>query len=114
MTDIKLEDIQEGPQTTSDTRLSIQVSNDNPLPIGSNTFELKVVDDSGNESVPAQVIVIVRDTARPTAVLRATDAEGRPLQGNVLEFGADFILNAKGSLDAPPGKISKYVWSLLD
>lgn len=113
MTDIKLEDIQGGPQTTNDAQLNIAVSNNNPLSIGSHTFELQVVDDSGNESVPAQVIVIVRDTTRPTAVLRATNAEGSPLPGNVLEFGASFILNAKGSLDVPPGKITKYVWSLL-
>jgi hypothetical protein len=114
MTDISLEDIQGGPQTTADTQLTIKVSNDNPLPIGSNTFELTVIDDSGNTSVPAQVIVIVRDTTRPTAVLRVADFEGRPLPGNVLEFGASFILNAKGSLDAPPGQISKYVWTLLN
>lgn len=114
MTDITLEKIQAEPQKTNDPRLNIKVSNDNPLPIGSNTFELVVVDDSGNESLAAQVIVIVRDTARPTAVLRVTGADGRPLPDNALEFGASFILNAKGSLDAPPGKISQYVWSLLD
>ena len=114
MTDITLEDIQTGPQTTEDTQLTIKVSNNNPLPIGSNTFELTVVDDSGNESVPAQVVVIVRDTTRPTAVLRVANIEGRPLPGNVLESGASFLLNAKGSLDAPPGKISKYVWTLLN
>ncbi len=114
MTDIKLEEIQAEKQVTEDTRLNIEVSNDNPLPIGSHTFQLLVVDDSGNESLPAQVVVIVRDTTRPTAVLRAADAEGRPLPNNALEFGASFMLNAKGSLDAPPGQISRYVWSLLD
>jgi|GEM_PF-1200938 len=114
MTDITLEKIQAEAQKTNDSQLNIKVSNDNPLPIGSNTFELVVVDDSGNESLAAQVIVIVRDTARPTAVLRATGADGRPLLDNTLAFGASFILNAKGSLDAPPGKISQYVWSLLD
>lgn len=114
MTDITLEDIQREKQVTADAVLGIKVSNDNPLPIGSNTFQLIVIDDSGNESLPAQVIVVVRDTTRPTAVLRATDTEGRPLPNNSLEFGASLILNAKGSLDLPPGKISKYVWSLLD
>lgn len=114
MTDIALEDIQREKQVTADEQLRIKVSNDNPLPIGSNTFQLIVVDDSGNESLPAQVIVIVRDTTRPTAVIRAADAEGRPLPDNALEFGASFMLNAKGSQDLPPGKITKFVWSLLD
>ena len=114
MTDITLEALLEGSQTTKDTILKVAVSNKNPLPIGASTFELMVVDDSGNESVPAQITVVVRDTTRPTAVLRVLNEEGRPLPGNALEFGAGFILNAKGSLDMPPGKISKYVWTLLD
>lgn len=114
MTDIKLDQIQTNELTTEDTVLNIAVSNDNPLAIGSHTFELMVVDDSGNESLPAQVVVIVRDTARPTAVVRAADSDGRPLPRNTLGFGASLMLNAKGSLDAEPGKIVKYVWSLLD
>jgi hypothetical protein len=114
MTDTKLEQIQSEKLITEDAVLNIAVSNDNPLAIGSHTFELMVVDDSGNESLPAQVVVIVRDTARPTAVVRAADADGRPLQGNTMEFGANFMLNAKGSLDQPPGQITRYVWSLLD
>lgn len=114
MTDIALEDIQREKQVTADAVLGIKVSNDNPLPIGANTFQLIVIDDSGNESLPAQVLVVVRDTTRPTAVVRATDIEGRPLPDNTLEFGASLILNAKGSQDLPPGKIAKYVWSLLD
>ena len=114
MTDIKLEQIQTDKLITEDTVLNIAVSNDNALAIGSHTFELMVVDDSGNESLPAQVVVIVRDTTRPTAVLRAADSDGRPLPRYSMEFGTSFMLNAKGSLDSPPGKIVRYSWSLLD
>lgn len=114
MTDISLEAIQKEAQTTNDALLNISVKNDNPLAIGSHTFELTVVDDSGNQSVPAQVILIVRDSQAPTAVIIAADESGRPLTNNALEFGAGFILNGSKSIDIAPGKITKYIWTLLD
>ena len=115
MTDIKWEEFRSaGKTTTDDQALTIVVNADDPMPIGAHNFELVVVDSSGNESKPARVQIIVRDTQAPTAVVKAYDLEGRLLPNNALEFGAGFILNAKGSLDVPPGKIEKYIWTLVD
>jgi len=114
MTDTTLENfIQQRQIKTDDPLLNVKVSSQNPLPIGTHTLELIVVDDSGNESKPAQVKVVVKDTTAPTAVLTIVDAAGRTLTNNTLEFGASFGLIAKGSVDLPPGKITRYFWSLV-
>lgn len=110
MTSKTLEDIQAGPIKTSDPSLTITMP-DQKLKVGSHTFALLVEDDSGNVSKPAQVMLIVIDTQAPTAVLTVTDAEGRPLDNNTIEFGQGFILNAKKSVDIG-GTIVSYTWSL--
>ena len=110
MTDTTLEDIRNGPIKTEDATLTITMPNEK-LRVGSHTFQLKVVDDSGNESKPAQVMLIVVDTQAPTAVLTVTDARGRPLENNTIPFDQAFILNAAKSQDIG-GKIVSYTWSL--
>ncbi len=76
----------------------------NLLPVGTHTFELVVVDDAGNESLPNRVRVVVKDTERPTAVLEA------PAE---VELGDEFRLDGSRSLDVPPGKVEMYKWTLV-
>jgi hypothetical protein len=49
---------------------------ENPFAPGRYRFELTVVDDAGNESVPAQIVVEVR--ARPVVIDRRPDLSIRP------------------------------------
>ena len=115
MTDITLEKFQaDGEVKTKDIKLIVAVSADNPLGIGSPVFELEVIDKAGNRSVPARATVVVRDSQAPTAVLKVADAQGRIMPEPVLEFGASFMLSAKGSLDVEPGTgIGSYTWRIV-
>jgi hypothetical protein len=115
MTDITLEKFQSTAEVnTNDTLLNVAVSPDNPLPIGPHVFELEVIDQAGNRSVPVRVQLIVRDSQAPTAVLNVTDAQGRVLPEAVIEMGAGFMLSAKGSRDVAPGTgIESYTWRLV-
>jgi hypothetical protein len=92
------------PVDSSTPTVEVTVDPQTPLPIGKHTFQLVVVDDSGNQSVPDTVEVIVRDSTNPTAVLRA------PSQ---VEFGKSFNLDGRGSSDVPPGKIAKWIFTLM-
>ena len=116
MTDITLEKFQTTAEVkTKDSVLNVSVSPDNPLPIGRHIFELEVIDKAGNRSVPARVQLVVRDSQAPTAVLNVTDEQGRILPEAVIEMGAGFVLNAKGSQDVAPGTgIESYTWRLLE
>jgi hypothetical protein len=75
----------------------------NELPPGRHTFQLVVVDDSGNASTPTVTEVIVRDNAKPTAVLDAPAA---------VDVGKSFVLSGKRSSDVG-GAIVKYIWTRL-
>lgn len=94
-----------GQEIKTDTP-SIEVTVDpaNPLAPGRHRFQLIVVDDSGNESVPTMVDVVVIDNQRPTAVLDAPATVG---------FGSSFTLSGARSSDLPPGKIKIYRWVQL-
>jgi hypothetical protein len=72
-------------------------------PVGISVFELTVTDDSGNESLPAQAQVIVRDNVAPTAVITAP---------SVVASGNGFTLDGSLSSDLG-GSISRYTWSKL-
>jgi len=115
MTDITLEKFQSaGEVKTKDTLLKVAVSPDNPLSIGPHVFELEVLDNAGNRSVPVRVQLVVRDSQAPTAVLNVADEQGRVLTEPVVELGASFMLTAKGSVDAAPGTgIESYTWRLV-
>jgi hypothetical protein len=76
-----------------------------PLAAGRHRFQLVVVDDSRNESAPDTLDVIVRDTTKPTAVLSA------PSQ---VEFGQSFSLDGRRSSDVPPGRVARYIFTLLE
>lgn len=101
------------PVVQTDPLVSVDVKQDAPLPAGKYRFQLVVVDDGGNESEPAFLDVIVRDTQRPTAVLDMVNADGavvRPLVG----VGTSFRLSGARSTDVPPGKVVSYRFTLLD
>lgn len=90
---------------TNEPNIEVTVKIENPLPVGKHTFQLVVVDDGNNKSLPAVVEVVVRDSVNPTAILRA------PSQ---VEFGKPFLLDGRDSSDVPPGKVVKYIWTMLD
>ena len=90
---------------TADPGVEVTISPDAPLAVGRHRFQLVVVDDSGNSSLPDQVEIIVRDSKNPTAVITA------PTQ---VEFGETFGLDGRKSSDVAPGRVVKYVWTLVE
>jgi len=92
------------PVATDDPGIEVTVSAESPLPVGRHTFQLVVEDDSGNSSQPDTVDIIVRDTQAPTAVIDGPRAA---------ELGQSFSLSGKRSSDVAPGKVVKYIWTLL-
>jgi hypothetical protein len=90
---------------TTDPGVEVTISPDAALPVGRHKFQLVVVDDSGNNSLPDQVEIIVRDTKNPTAVITA------PTQ---VEFGDSFTLDGRKSSDVAPGRVVKYIWTLVE
>ncbi|MEM1143214.1 MAG: hypothetical protein AAGI88_11580 [Pseudomonadota bacterium] len=92
------------PVTTDTPTVEVTIDSDQPLPIGRSRFRLTVTDDSGNESTPADVDVIIRDTQRPTAVLDAP---------TVVNYGESFTLSGERSTDIG-GRIVRYRWELLE
>jgi len=110
MTTKTLEEITASPITTTDPRLHVTMP-DKKLAVGAHTFQLEVVDDSGNTSQPALVQVIVVDSEAPTAVLMLLDENGEFVADHRLPHGAGFILSGERSVDAGGGQIVKYTWS---
>lgn len=91
------------PGTPHETALpTLEVKIGSP---GRCAFELVVIDDSGNRSLPDRISVIVRDPKNPTAVLHV------PPQ---VEVGRVFVLDGRRSSAVGPAKISGYVWTSLD
>ena len=89
---------------TSTSTVEVTIGADNPLPLGRHTFRLVVVDDSGNQSVPDEVVVIVADQQNPTAILSAP---------RTAAFASSFELNGERSFDAGGGRISTYLWTYV-
>jgi hypothetical protein len=92
------------PVETTDPSVEVTVDGRAPLAPGRRRFRLVVVDDAGLSSDPAEVDVIVRDNQKPTAVIDA------PPQ---VDAGQSFTLSGRRSADLPPGRIVKYIWTLL-
>lgn len=114
MTTVKIDDMPANATlSTSDATLTIDLG-EGQLNVGGHTFELKVVDDSGNQSAPARVRVVVLDSEAPTAVLTVLDERGKPVPDGRIAFGQDFSLDASRSVDSGGGKIVSYRWTLLD
>lgn len=112
MTDITLEKLEQSQKVeTQDSKLVINMPNEK-LSVGQHRFSLKVEDDSGNQSTPAMVTVIVVDSTAPTAVIDLLDKNGRMAADGRVEFGSSFILSGKRSLDIG-GSVSKYIWEIV-
>jgi hypothetical protein len=88
---------------TTDPTIDVTVTAEKPLR-GKLSFQLVVVDDSGNVSKPSTVTVTILDDQLPTAVLTAP---------TTVPFGKGFALNGERSTDVGGGKIVKYQWTLL-
>jgi hypothetical protein len=89
---------------TTESSVEVTVTPTAPLSAGAHKFQLIVVDDSGNKSDPMVVTVIVKDTQKPTAVLNAPEQ---------VEFGKSFVLTGVKSSDVPPGKVVRFIWTLV-
>lgn len=89
---------------TETPTVEVTLSAEKPLRLGRHTFRLVVVNDSGNTSIPDDVIVIVADSANPTAVLNAP---------RTTAFGASFNLDGTRSFDAGGGQVVSYVWTYM-
>jgi hypothetical protein len=100
------------PVVQKEPVIRVDVARDAPLPLGANRFRLVVVDDSGNESEPVFLDIIVRDTEKPTAVLDVVDASGRRVEP-VVGFGQSFILSGARSSDLGGGRIAEYRFTLM-
>ncbi len=84
--------------------VEVSVTPATPLAPGRHSFRLVVTDDSGNNSQPDEVVVIVADTSAPTAVLTAP---------RVVDAGKSFVLDGSRSFDVGGGKVVRYVWTYL-
>ena len=100
------------PITQATPLIQVDVSATAPLAVGSHKFQLIVVDDSGNQSAPVTIDVVVRDTVAPTAVLDITDSTGKQVAATV-PFGTSFFLSGARSTDAGGGKVVQYRFTLL-
>jgi hypothetical protein len=87
---------------TSDPSFTFIVTPDDPLPLGTHTVSLVVVDDSGNESPPDSRSFQVLDNHVPTAVATAPAT---------VPFGQSFTASGVNSVDFD-GTIVDYVWRL--
>jgi chitodextrinase len=87
-----------------DATLIIVVSPTSPLKVGAYTFQLEVVDDSGNRSKAVQARLFVADAQAPTAIISAPRS---------VNFGEDFTLSGQESSDVGGGTIARYVWTLI-
>ena len=93
------------PIETTEPTIEVTVAPDRPLPPGQHRFRLVVIDQDGLSSVPAEVLVVVRDDRAPTAVLTAP--------ANVL-LGRSFTLDGSRSSDPGGGRLTRFVWTRLD
>ena len=87
-----------------DASLIIVVDPANPLKVGSYTFQLEVMDDSGNRSKPVQARLFIVDTQAPSAIISAPRS---------VAFGTDFTLSGIESSDVGGGTIARYIWTLI-
>jgi hypothetical protein len=87
-----------------DATLIIVVDPTNPMKVGAYTFQLEVLDDSGNRSKAVQARLTIIDSQAPTAVISAP---------RTVPFATDFTLSGAESTDVGGGTIAQYIWTLL-
>jgi hypothetical protein len=88
-----------------DATLVVDIDAAHPLAVGAHTFQLVVVDTSGNRSAPVTARVIVADAEAPTAVITGP---------RTVPFGSGFTLSGAASVDVGGGSIARYIWTRLD
>lgn len=92
------------PVTTREPTVEVSnVVDGHSLPVGRHRFRLIVVDETGRESAPDEIEVVVLDDERPTAVLEGPET---------VKVGESFVLSGKKSSD-PEGAIVQYRWTLV-
>jgi hypothetical protein len=91
------------PFETDQPTIVVEVDPQKPLPRGRHSFQLEVVDDSGNVSLPDVLQVIVADRERPTAVL---------LGPQIVDLGKPFEVTGAKSFDIG-GAIKIYRFTYL-
>ena len=96
--------------TTPAARIQVDITPDAPLPPGPHRFRLVVTDDSGNQSTPATIEIIVVDDGKPTAVLDLIDANGARSTTMKVPFGRSFTLSGERSSDVG-GSLTSYTWT---
>jgi len=87
-----------------DATLIIVIDSTSPLKVGSYTFQLEVMDDSGNRSKPVQARLFIADEQAPTAIISAP---------RTVPFNTDFTLSGAESSDVGGGSISRFIWTLI-
>lgn len=87
-----------------DATLVIVIDATAPLKVGSYTFQLEVMDDSGNRSKPVQARLFIADVTAPTAIISAP---------RTVPFNTDFTLSGIESSDVGGGTIGRYIWTLI-
>lgn len=92
------------PVETREPKVEVSMTGDGVLRPGRYRFQLVVVDDSGNQSAPDVVDVLITDAQAPTA--RITGPKRVP-------FGQSFALGGEESVDAGGGTIVRYIWTLV-
>lgn len=92
------------PVATEESFVSVDATLEAPIPRGQHVFQLVVVDDDGLESEPVTIEIVVRDDRRPTAVI---------LGPATVPFGQTFRLDGSRSSDLPPGRLVRFVWTML-
>lgn len=97
--------------TTDSPTLAVTELTDAGFAVGEHTFGLRVVDESGNESSLAEVVVTIVDNQAPTAVLDVLDALGDIDADGRVEVGEDFSLSGARSVDTG-GQVVRYDWIL--
>ena len=87
-----------------DATLIIVIDPNQPMKIGSYTFQLEVTDSSGNRSQPVQARLFIVDSQAPSAIISAPRS---------VPFNSDFTLSGAESTDVGGGRIASYIWTLL-
>ncbi|WP_337186095.1 hypothetical protein [Phenylobacterium sp.] len=94
----------------SEPQVTVDASSLSP---GVHRFKLVVVDDSGHESEPTFLEIVVTDSGRPTAVLDVVNANGQRVEPKIAA-GQPVILSGARSSDVAPGRVVEYRFTLVD
>lgn len=80
------------------------ITMDKPLAVGAYTFQLEVLDNSGNRSKAVTARLFVVDNQAPTAIISAP---------RTVNFNAEFTVSGAESTDVGGGTIARYIWTLI-